>query len=137
MAAIRKQYDHADIVLTALGGQPTNFAGISYGDETEMQLNYGRGTEPIGYSTGKKVYEDTVISLGMEEVRGMESAANGDLSKLKPFDVFVTYLNEDFGEVTDKITVKPKGKKTASKSGDMNLTHDITCLTLGIIYGYL
>jgi hypothetical protein len=130
----KKAYDHGDITLTFLGNQPINFFMIEYGDEQEHQLNHGRGNEPHSYSTGKITY-NCKLGLGMDEVVAVQNAAPGrDLKKIKPFDIIVTYLNEDQQLVVDRVTVKFKGAGRKSSSGDMNIQQEFEMLCLGIKY---
>lgn len=134
MAEIRKQYDNADIVITLLGSQPLNFAGIEYADTVENQTNNGRGGNIVGYSEGKKSFTGT-LSLGKEEVDQIQAVApSKDLKRLKPFTIVVSYINEDQGITNDVLVAKFTGKTTASKSGDMNLVHDLVLLVLDIKY---
>lgn len=125
-------YDNGDVTVTLLGDQPTNILGITYEDTQENQLNHGRGNDPIGYSEGKISYSGS-ITLGLDEVSAIEAIApNGDIKKIKPFTIIVSYLNDDMGIIHDVITCKFIGRKRTSNSGDMNLSAELQLLVLNV-----
>ncbi len=131
--ANRKMYDQGDAEITMLGAIVTNWKKIEYGDTQENQVNHGGSNEVIGYSEGKKTYFGT-YTLGMDEIKNLQSieGIDGDIKKIKPFNIIVTFLNEDNGILNDVITCKFTGLRRNVEG--MDLASDLELLVLGIKY---
>jgi len=114
-----KAYDSGDVVVTALGNIINEVEELSYNTAQAHQLNYGLKHDPQSWSMGKKTPSAT-ITLPMHEAVAIEAAAGGDLLKIKPFDINVTFTNEYNVIVNDTITCKfmNQGREI---TGDMNL----------------
>jgi hypothetical protein len=130
--ANRKSYDFGDIVLTLLGNQPVNVKAISYESSQETQLNYGRGNKPVGHGRGQISYTGS-ITLGMDEITQIEAVApDGDITQIRPFDIIVSYINEDQGIVNDVITCFFNGNGRNPSNGDMDLSRELPLQILNI-----
>jgi hypothetical protein len=131
--ANRKMFDHGDAEVTVFGNTVENWKKIAYEKSQESQVNHGRGNDVIGYSEGKITYTCS-WTLGMDEVVqiGRMQGVEGDLTKIKPFPIIVSYLNESNGIVNDIITAKFQNLPRGTESGQMDLTADFNLLCLGI-----
>lgn len=114
-----KSYDSVDAEVF-INGIPINIAKISYGNEQEHQLNYTLSSRASSWSAGK-ITPSASIDLYMHDIIPLEMAApDGDLLKVKPFDIVVTFTNEFNIIVTDKIVAKFKNNGR-EVTGDMGL----------------
>jgi len=125
-----KAYDSAD-TETFINGVPVNISKISYGNEQEHQLNYTLGQNATSWSRGK-VSPSASMDMYMHDIVPIEMAApDGDLLKVKPFDIVITFTNEYNIIVTDKIVVKFKntGREV---TGDMGLQKSFELFALDV-----
>lgn len=127
-----KSYDSADVDVTALGNIISEVEELTYNTEQEHQVNHGLKRDAQSWSQGKKRHNAT-ITLPMHEAVAIESAADGDVTNIKPFDINVTFTNEYNVIVNDTLVVKfaTTGREI---TGDMNLKKQYTLFTLDIDY---
>ena len=96
-----KSYDSED-VTALINGVPIDLSEISYSSKKETQLNYALGSDkPILIVEGKKEYEGS-MSILMNNAVILESSAGGDLLKLEPFNINISYINSSNKVVVDK-----------------------------------
>lgn len=127
-----KAYDSGDVVITLLGNIANEVSEIVYNTEQAHQLNYGLGNKPTSWSMGKE--EPTAsITMSMKEVVAIENAAGGNLLKIKPFDINVSFVNEYNVIVNDTLTVKFKNQGR-DVNGEMGLMKQFELFTLDIDY---
>lgn len=128
-----KAYDSGDAVVTLLGSVESEVSEIEYSTEQEHQVNHSLNNDATSWSAGKTTHNCT-LGLYMNAARKLEKLApDGDLLKLAPFDINVTYVNEFNEIVNDTITVKFKSQGR-QLNGDMGLKYVYQMLCLGVQY---
>lgn len=128
-----RAYDKADVKIAMLGDLPAEVSEISYAKEVEHQLNYGMRRKPTSWSMGKESYSGS-ITLSMHEVVKLEDAiveGEKDLTRIKPFKIFVSYINEYQKLITDKITAKFKNHGR-DVNDDMGLSKQFELFVLDV-----
>lgn len=131
MAGIRrnnKQYDSGDVVVTIFNQQEDEVKEIEYNTTQEHQKNRSLAHEATSWSMGA-IDRTARIVLYMSAASKIEKAAGGDLLKVKPFDINITFLNEYNDIVNDTITVKfqSQGRKIDGSMG-LFMEYDLFCL---------
>lgn len=127
-----KAYDSGDVVITLLGNIANEVSEIIYGTEQEHQLNHHLGNDAKSWSMGKKT-PTASITMSMKEAVAIEDAAGGDLLKIKPFDINVSFVNEYNKIVNDTIICKFKSQGR-DVNGEMGLMKQFELFTLDIKY---
>lgn len=135
MAGIRKNgkaYDSGDAVINILGQQEDEVVAISYNTRQAHQANKSLANEPTSWSMGE-VARDCRVTLYMNAVRKLEKLAGGDLLRLAPFDINVTFVNEFNEIVNDTISCKfmDQGRDV---NGEMGLKREYEMFVLDIDY---
>lgn len=98
-----KLYDWADVVIAIAGVPVTGITAIEYKDEQDLNLKYGAGRYPVGYSKGR-ITAGGKITLYQEEVESIQrQSPNGRIQDLAPFDIIVTYMPDSGIVATDKL----------------------------------
>lgn len=113
-----KAYDSADVKVQ-INGVPQEVKSLSYGNEQEHQLNHTLGVDATSWSWGKKTPAAS-MTIMMHDIIALETAAGGDILKIKPFVITVEFVNEFNVVVVDKVIAKFKsdGREV---TGDMGL----------------
>lgn len=104
-----RAYDGIDVKILMLGTVVRGASAASYSFSRTHQNNYALGNdEPFNFSMGAKNYEAGSLTLYMEEVVAIEVAVGGDrdITKIKPFKSYFTYLNDAGKVVVDEVTWK-------------------------------
>lgn len=128
-----KTFDSGDATIFIDGIPFPEVAEITYSTNQEHQVNYSLANKATSWSRGKVEHTGT-IKIYMSGVVALERKAPGRiLANLKPFDINVTYVNEDNIIVNDKITCKFKGQGR-EVSGEMGLAQSFELLILDIKY---
>lgn len=127
----KKAYDSGDVSVF-INGAPINITEITYETEQEHQLNYTLKNKATSWSQGK-ISDTCSIGLMMEDVIALEDAANGDLLKVKPFFINVTFTNEFNKLVNDTILCKFQ-KQGREVTGDMGLQKTYDMFVLDVEY---
>jgi len=80
-----------------------------------------------------KVNDSATMTLRLASLSAIEKAAGGNLLRVKPFDINVTFTNENNDIVNDTLTVKfmNQGRDVG---GDMDLKKQYNLFVLGIDY---
>ncbi|WP_027391782.1 hypothetical protein [Aquimarina latercula] len=126
-----KAYDSGDVDVF-IGTEAIDVVEISYDSEQEHQLNHTLKNDASSWSRGKKTHTAS-ITLMMHDAVLLERAADGDLLKVKPFDISITFANEYNEVVNDTITCKFM-KQGREVTGDMGLNKQYDLFVLGIQY---
>ncbi|WP_345369330.1 hypothetical protein [Algivirga pacifica] len=121
--------------VNLLGKDLIEISEVSYSTEREHQLNYSLGNDKAtSYSMGKYSHSAS-LTLYMSEVVAVENAMGGDkdLTKIKPFQVTVTYADESGNVITDKLWVKfqSQGREV---TGEMGLAKQFDMFAIDIKY---
>ncbi|WP_427340606.1 hypothetical protein [Caloranaerobacter sp. DY30410] len=130
-----KRYDWSDVDIN-LPGLNIEILEISYDDELEKELQYGKGSKPKGYGTGN--YKPSgKISLSREEFNNLLEYCkkkNVPLYKLEIPKMVVSYANDNFPTQTD-VLPNVSFTKTSAKAaqGDKSLKVDLDLLIAGPI----
>lgn len=136
MAGVRKNgkaYDSGDVLVNLLGQQEDEVAEIEYTTEQAHQLNYSLSNEATSWSMGQ-IGRTARIVLHMNAAKKIEKAVpDGDLLKIAPFDINVTFVNEFNDIVNDTLTVKFMNQGR-SVTGQMGIRQEYQLFVLGISY---
>ncbi|SKC68268.1 hypothetical protein [Maledivibacter halophilus] len=130
-----KRYDWSDVDIH-LTGLNIELLEISYDDELEKELQYGKGSKPKGYGTGN--YKPTAkISLSREEFNILLAYCNKkkiSLYMLEIPKIVVSYANDNYPTQTDvlpQVSITKTSNKAAQ--GDKSLKVDLDLLVSGVI----
>lgn len=106
-------YDWASVEVQLPNGVAVGITSISYNDERPIEARYGKGNVPRGY--GRKNYKASgSMELDRDEVEALREALGGSVYSGEPFQIVVSYGNDDMPTVTDTL---PKVKITKQDSG--------------------
>jgi len=128
-----KTFDSGDVKVAAFGSINYEITEITYASEQEHQANHALGdNEMSSYSVGKETHSCT-ITFRLASINAIEKAAGKKLTKIKPFDVNVTYVNEDNDIINDTVTCKfmDQGREV---DGEMDLKRQYNMFVLDIDY---
>jgi len=130
-----KRYGWEDVTIALPHGILIDVAGIDYEDEKEVKEIYGKGSMPNGYGSGnyKASGKLTILREEFEQLlRDARAAGAKTLYGIPPFEITVSYSNEDQPVITD-ILHQCKFKKTgrSSKQGDEKAEVELEFLILG------
>ena len=128
----KKAYDSGDVEVF-INGIPVNITEVSYDTEQEHQLNYTLKNAPTSWSKGKKSFTGTLTLMMEDAVRLEDSAENGDLLAIKPFDVNVTFVNE-YNKVVNDTLIAKFMKQGREVTGDMGLQKQYDLFVMDIRY---
>jgi hypothetical protein len=128
-----KAYDSGDVVITMFGGIDYEVTEITYGTEQEHQANHSLGSNKQSSFSMGKITQTGSITIRLASAGAIEKAVGGNLLNVKPFDINVTFLNEDNDIINDTITAKfqNQGREVG---GDMDLKKQYTLFVLDIQY---
>ena len=128
-----KAFDSGDVQIAMFGNISYEVTEITYGTEQEHAKNFSLGSNKAS-SWGKGKIEDTAtMTLRLASAGAIEKAAGGDLLRVKPFDINVTYVNASNDIINDTLTVKfmNQGRDVG---GDMDLKKQFNLFVLDINY---
>lgn len=116
-----REYGWADIVIN-IGGVPvTGIRSIKYDEEMEKENIYGAGRNPVsrGYGRVKSTASITLLSGTVMALKA--KAPKGQLFRIAPFPITVSYQPEA-GPIVTHILKNAEFKKTPFdwKEGDMS-----------------
>lgn len=130
-----KDFDWSDVSVALPTGISPTITNIDYNDNSEVEAVYGRGSMPIAYGRGKYSAEGK-LTLAPAEAELLKAALAttglGRLHKSKPFNITISYAQDEAPIVTDELlqcVVKKWPKKAAS--GDKNFTVELDFIILG------
>ena len=124
-------YDWESVEVQLPGGVAVGITNISYSDERPIEARYGKGNVPRGY--GRKNYKATgSMELDRDEAEALREALGGSVYNSKPFQIVVSYGNDDMPTVTDTLPAVKITKNDTSAGQDNDnagaLKHDLTIL---------
>lgn len=130
-----RRYDWASVDVQ-LPGLDLEITEISYDDEQEKELQYGKGSKPRGFGTGN--YKPSAkISLHRDEYNKLldYSRKKGiPLYKLEFPKIVVSYANDNQPMVTDVLpNVSFTKSSTKAGQGDKSVKVDLDLLVAGVI----
>lgn len=132
LIANKKSYDGVDMRLSFLGAEVINFDLFEYDMDDNSEARYASGEEPVGWSKGRNTYKAR-LSLGKDEIDQIKAVApGGNILSIKPFTLFLQYINEDYGTTIDEVFGKFKTTGGGGGTGDMNhkFTHELTVMSI-------
>jgi len=124
----------SSIEVNILGRIVTGITAIKYGNEREKELLYGAGSDPVAMGNGNNKPEASV-SLYAYEVQGiMDATEDGDITKIAPFPIIVSYMEEGSDKlVTHTIRSAAFLKNMRDwKQGDTKQEVELSLITSGI-----
>lgn len=129
-----REYGWADIVAT-IGGVPlTGITAIKYSEEMEKENIYGAGRNPVsrGYGRVKTTASITLLSGSVLALKA--KAKNGQLHRLAPFSITISY-QPDAGPMVTHILKNCEFKKTEFdwKEGDMSKAIELELIVSHIV----
>ncbi|SNA83373.1 conserved hypothetical protein [Flavobacterium psychrophilum] len=124
-----KAYDSGDAEAT-INGIPFDIVEISYANEQEHQLNHTMKNNATSWSRGK-ITPTCTMTVMMHDITPIETACGGDLLKVAPFEINVTFINEFNVPVNDTIIAKfqDQGREV---TGDMGLNKQYTLFAMSV-----
>lgn len=129
-----KAYDWSDVTVD-LPGLEIQVQEVTYSDELEKELVYGRGNRPRGYGTGN-YKSDAKITLLQEDFNDLKAYCKKKRKKLYKLvipKILVSYADDDSPTVTDElntVTITKTSNKVAQ--GDKSIKVE---LDLMVVHG--
>lgn len=126
-----KTYDSGDVMIAMFGSIDYEVTQIAYSKSQEHTHNYSLGSnDPSSYSAGK-VKPEGSITLRIPSAGAIEKAAGGDLLRIKPFPIIVSYINDDNEPIVDKVVAK-FAKQGRDVGGDSDLKYQYDLFVLKV-----
>lgn len=123
-----KCFDWSDVTINVRGFENIEISEISYDDEQEADMIYGRGGNPRGYGTGNKK-NSVKISMHREDFDEMCRIIKKKGKRFYSYvidKITVSYANEDSGTSTDVLKgVKFTKRSLKAAQGDKELKIDL------------
>lgn len=86
-------YDYTQIAIRMFGEEVAGVTSISYTEEQTKENNFGTGNRPVSRGRGA-INASASITVSMNDIEALRDIAEeGSLLNLAPFDIQVTYLN--------------------------------------------
>lgn len=131
-----KRYDWADVDIKLPGLGDIEVLEISYDDELEKELQYGKGSKPKGYGTGN-YKPNAKLSLSREEFNKILEYCKKQKMALYEVEIpkiIVSYANDNYPIVTDVLPNVSFSKNSAKAAqGDKSIKVDLDLLVSGVI----
>lgn len=120
MAINGNQFDWESIEIQLPSGVAVGVTEIGYSDERGIEARYGKGGKPRGY--GRKNYKaEGNMTMDRDEFERLRKALGGSVYKGAPFNIVVSYANDDQETITDSLKdVKITKEDTSGKQDDDN-----------------
>ena len=128
-----KHYDYGDITVFLPNGPQVEAPAIEYSDEVEVSPVYGQGRIPRGYGMGQYKGEGkiTLNREGFDALMAYCQAVGKPLYKLAPFNITVTYANDEEALRVDKLKgCKFKKRSFKGSEGDTKLSVEMEFVIL-------
>lgn len=123
------------VSVRALGRTFEGVTAIEYGDDDEINNEYGAGGHPQGYSKGN-TSPFCNLTLFLEEIIGMqESLRDGQrLQDIAEFEIVVKYewQNKIYTDIVNACKIKNNGRSVSQ--GDGTVSKQFNLRTAGISY---
>lgn len=102
-------YSAGDVEVSLAGLYDVNPSSIEYNSKYGHEYARGIKRKPRGWRMGSKEM-DAKITLPLDVVSEIEKIApNGELALIRPFNISVTFTNEENEIIRDKLRVKFTG----------------------------
>lgn len=113
-----KAYDSADVQIVIEGEQFDEITEITYGNDQEHQLNHSLSVDATSWSKGK-ITPKASVTMYMTNVVRLEKRGGGSVLNLRPFDIQVSYVNDDNEIINDTIIAKfmNEGREVTGEMG--------------------
>lgn len=129
-----KAYDWSDVTITLPYGTAIDIRDISYDDELDVGVLYGKGAKATRYGTGNYKAEGkmTVTKEEFEKMLAYAKKQGKALYGLDPFPITVGFANDGEPVTTDELK-QCKLNKTGNKSsqGSKEHTVDLSFIIIG------
>ena len=128
-----EEFAWADAQVVLLGKTIEGIVAFRYKKSQSKELRYGRGNQPIGFKRGNHAYEGS-ITIHKSELDALKAASpDGDINRLKNFDIVFAYTTED-GAFNSDIAKFAEFTETeeALKQGDGNGEYELPFVALRI-----
>lgn len=114
-------YDWESVEIMLPNGISVGVTSIDYDDERPLEERYGRGSTPRGY--GRKNYKASAkLEMDLDESQRLTEALGGSLYDGMPFEVIISYANDDMPTVVDLLpSCKIVKASSGAKQGDENV----------------
>ncbi len=133
MSVIRrngKAYDDGDVTVAMFGSISYEVTEMEYNTEQEHQHNYSIGSnEATSFSMGK-VSHSASITIRLASASAIEKAAGGNLLKIKPFSINVTFTNEYNDIINDTLWVKFTNQGRSVNGTDLKKQYNLFVLDI-------
>jgi hypothetical protein len=128
-----KAFDSGDVKIAMFGSVSYEVTEIAYNTEQEHQKNFSLGSNKASSWSRGNIDDSATITMRLASISAIEKAAGGSLLDIKPFDINVTFVNENNDIVNDTLTVKfmNQGRDVG---GDMDLKKQFNLFVLDIDY---
>ena len=128
-----KAFDSGDVNVTLFGRNDYEVTEITYNTEQEHQPNHSLGSnKQTSFSMGK-VSNSGSVTLRLASASAIEKAAGGNLLRVKPFHVNVSFVNDSNDIVNDTLLVKFQSQGR-DVGGDMDLKKQYTLFVIDVDY---
>lgn len=126
-----KTYDSGDVIIAMFGSIGYEVTAISYSKAQVHTANHSLGSnEATSYSMGK-ISNEGSITIRTASASSIEKAAGGDLLKIKPFPINVSYINDDNEPINDTLTAKfTKQGRDVGGDDDLKYQYDLFVLSI-------
>jgi hypothetical protein len=128
-----KAYDGIDCKIAMFGSLDYEVTEISYDTEQEHQMNHSLGSSKGSSWSMGKIEDNGSMTIRLASTSAIEKAAGGNLLKIKPFDINVTFLNEYNDIINDTVTAKFM-KQGRNVDGGMDVKMQYPLFVLDVDY---
>ncbi|WP_418894701.1 hypothetical protein [Limibacterium fermenti] len=129
-------YSSGDAVVTLAGMYDINPTAIEYGYSYAHAYQRGIKREPRGWRMGAKDYEGKV-TLPLDLVSYIEKfAPGGDIARIRPFPINVTFFNAENELINDLVTAKFQGNgRAVTNDGELEREFDLFIIGIKLNVG--
>lgn len=117
MAVNGNLYDWESVEIQLPSGVAVGITSINYSDERGIEPRYGKGSTPRGY--GRKNYKGSAsMEMDRDAAESLREELGGSVYSGEPFQIVVSYGNDDMSTVTDTLPKVKITKQDTSASQD-------------------
>lgn len=122
-----KAYDFTQVVVKIFGVNIASVSQINYTEEQAKENNYGTGIRPVSRGRGA-ITSTCSLTMSMNDVEAIRDVApDGSLLKLAPFDIEVSFLNDQkvVNHVIKNCEFTTDGVEAAQDDKDIKKSFDL------------
>lgn len=122
-----KAYDFTQVVVKIFGVNIASVSQINYAEEQAKENNFGTGTRPVSRGRGA-ITPTCSITMSMNDIEAIRDVApDGSLLKVEPFDVEVSFLNDQkvVNHVIKNCEFLTDGVEAATEDKDLKKSFDL------------